>query len=218
MNATLPTPRLTFDDPTHTYELVHDGGPIEPLPSVTTVLRTVGLINFDGVPGRILEGAQSRGTRVHKAAHYLTEGTLDWSSVAEEEKGYVEAAAAFLRDARFQVLAQEQRLYHPVFRIAGTCDMTGHWDDQPAVGDWKSGNASAVAAKYQLAWYALMLRAVPPLEWLDFTTTTPIVRVSIELKRTGTYKSEVYRDPHDTQVAVAALTVYRAIEAKGGLR
>lgn len=212
MNA-LATPVLTFDEAAHRYTL--DG---HELPSVTTILRTVGLINFDGIPERVLQGAQARGTRVHTGVHFLSEGTLDWSSVADEDRGYIEAAAAFFGESQFEVLAQEQRLFSRVYRIAGTCDIYGYWGGQPAVGDFKTGSEKAVAARYQLAWYALMLRERPPVEWLDFTPTTPIVRVSIEIRKDGTYTTHVHSDPRDTQVALAALTVYRAIEDKGGLR
>lgn len=208
-------PVLTFDEPTHTYELRHPDGPVEALPSVTTILRAVGLINFDGVPEKVLVAARERGRRCHKAAQFLTEGTLDWDTVDPDERGYVEAAGRFLADAQFDVLAQERRLYHAAHRVAGTCDLLGWWQGKPAVGDWKTGDPDVVAARYQLAFYASMLRAMPPLEWIDMAPSTPIQRVSIRLHKDGRYSADVYRDPTDHQVALAALTVYRAIVAKG---
>lgn len=211
-----PSPVLSFDEPTHTYALHHDGGPVEALPSVTTILRTVGLINFEGVPEPVLEKARARGTRVHKAAQFLTEGTLDWPSVDEAERGYVIAYGKFLADARFEVLAQEQRLWHPVHRFAGTTDAVGYWDGGPAVADLKSGDADAVGARFQLAAYEACLRALPPLEWLDFAPSTPIARISIAVRKNGTYKADVYRDPGDHRTWMAALTVFRAIQRKDG--
>lgn len=208
-------PVLTFDEPTHTYELHHPDGPVEALPSVTTILRAVGLINFDGVPEKVLDKAKARGSRVHRAAQFLAEGTLDWDTVDPTERGYVEAAARFLGDAKFAILGQEYRLYHPVYRLAGTCDLFGFWQGSPSVGDYSTGDAVAAAKRYQLAWYATMLRTLPPLEWIDFAPSTPILRVSIELHKDGTYTADVHRDPTDYQVAMAALNVFRAIEQKG---
>ncbi len=200
---------LTFNAASHQYFV--DG--VE-LPSVTTILRAVGLIDFSGVPAHILANAQARGVRLHVAAQLLTEGTLDWDSVDVSERGYVEAYARFLAEARFVVLAQEVRLYSPTHQIAGTTDAIGWWDGRPAVADLKSGDPDAVAARYQLALYALLLRETPPVEWIDWTPSSPLMRVSIAVRRDGTYRADVYTDPRDTQVALAALAVYRAIVAQ----
>lgn len=219
MNATLAAetlPRLEFDGPTHTYTLHALDGGARVLPSVTTILKTVGLINFEGVPAGILEKARDRGTRVHKAAQYLTEGTLDWSTVDPAERGYVDAYARFLAESKLRVLAQEVRLWHPTYGIAGTTDAVGWWDGRPAVADLKSGNPDLVAARYQLAFYAMMLRESPPLEWIDVTTSTPITRISIAVRKDGTYRADVYTDPRDHQIAMAALSLYRAIEQQRG--
>jgi hypothetical protein len=220
VNATLAAetlPRLEFDAEMHRYTLVGVDGSARDLVSVTTVLRTVGLINFEGVPAGILEKARDRGTRVHKAAQYLTEGTLDWTTVDESERGYIDAYARFLKDSRFRVLAQEVRLWDAAYGLAGTTDAVGWWDGHPAVADLKSGNPDMVAARYQLALYARMLRDRPPLEWIDFDPKAdPITRISIAVRRDGTYRADVYTDPRDYQIAMAALTVYRAIEQQGG--
>jgi hypothetical protein len=195
---------IDFDEAAHRY--VVNG---EEWLSVTTVLARVGLIDFSGIPRGILEAAQNRGTRVHKAAHYLTEGTLDWDSVVIEERGYVEAAAAFLKAAEFEVLAQERRIAHPTYRYAGTADIIGWWQGRPAVGDYKTGDPDDVAADLQLSAYAEALRAVPPPEWFDFTPATPIARVSIRLFKDGRYLPEVYDRPEnarDFSKFLAALT------------
>lgn len=197
-------PEIVFREEDHTYWV--NG---EQFLSVTTVLARVGLIDLSGVPCGILDAAQRRGTRVHRAAHYLTEGTLDWDSVVIEERGYVEAAAKFLADARVDVLDQERRLAHLVHRYAGTADVIGWWNSGPAVLDYKTGDPDDVAADLQLAAYAEALRACPPLEWFDFTPATPIARVSIRLFKDGRYLPEVYDRPEnarDFTKFLAALT------------
>jgi hypothetical protein len=209
---TTPTPPLVidFDEAAHTYRV--NG---EVWPSVTTILRAAGLINFDGVPDYILRGAQARGTRVHKAAHYLTEGTLDWSSVSDEDRGYVEAAARFIADAKFEVCGQERRLAHGVHRYAGTCDIVGWWHGAYAVGDFKTGNPADVAADLQLAAYAEALRYSPVPEWFDVTPAAPIQRVSIRLSKDGRYSAELYTSPRDFSLFLACLTVVREQERRG---
>lgn len=213
--ATIAPPTLTFDAAEHRYELHHQGGGVEALPSVTTILRAAGLIDFSGVPSAVLAGAQARGTRVHTALHYAAEGTLDWSTVSVDDRPYVDAGMAFLATAQFQPLAMEHRMWHPVHRFCGTCDLVGWWGDSPAVGDYKTGRASDVAADLQLAAYAACLRATPPIEWMDVSPSTPIVRVSIELTKRGTFRTEVYRNPNDFATFLACLTVYREQERRG---
>lgn len=209
MNA-LATPVLAFDEAAHRYTL--DG---HELPSVTTILREAGLIDFSGTPGAVLAGAQARGSRVHAALHYACEGTLDWSSVGDEDRPYVEAGVQFLQTSQFEPLAMEVRLHHPTFRYAGTTDLVGAWGGQPAVADYKTGRAHDVAADLQLSAYEACLRAYPPVEWLDFTAATPIVRVSVELTKRGTFRTEVYRNPQDFAAFLHCLGVYRLKESRG---
>lgn len=197
---------LQFDPLAHVYTL--DGVAV---PSVTTILSATGLVSFDGVPQRTLEAARARGTRVHQAVHYLSEGLLDWETVHEADRGYVEAGAAFLRDSGFLAHGQERRLFHPVHRYAGTVDLFGLWDGQHAVADYKTtaGNPADVCAHLQLAAYAEALRAAPPDEWFDLTPTQPIARLGVALHDDGTYRVDRYRDPRDFSVFLAALTVFR---------
>jgi ATP-dependent exoDNAse (exonuclease V) beta subunit len=202
---------ITFVPDTHEY---FDASG-QRVPSVTQVLQAAGLIDFSGVPSAILLAAQARGTRVHKAAHYLTENALDWASVDESERGYVEACALFLSTAQFEVLGQERRLFHRVHRYAGTCDIIGWWGGRPAVADYKTGNPNDVAADIQLAAYAEALRSDLPIEWLDASATTPIERVSVRLFKDGRFSAELYPDSRDFSIFLACLTVMREQERRG---
>lgn len=201
---------IDFDEAAHVYRV--NG---EVWPSVTQVLSRAGLINFEGVPDHILKGAQARGTRVHRAMHYLTEGTLDESTVDDHDRGYVEAGKSFLRDSQFEVLQQETRLLHPKYRYCGTTDIVGWWRELPAVGDYKTGDPDDVAADLQIAAYAEALRETPPVEWFDFTPTTPIQRVSIRLFKDGHYSAELYTNPRDFATFLACLTVVREQQRRG---
>lgn len=202
----MPLSGLTFDAASHTY--AWDGTPVV---SVTQVLQRAGLIDFTGVPEPVLERARLRGTRVHQAAHYLTEGTLDWVTVDEIDRPYVEAAARFLADAQFTPLGQERRVYHPRHQYAGTVDLFGTWQGRYAVADYKTtaGEPASVCADLQLAAYAEALRAAPPVEWFDFVGHAPIVRLGVRLGADGRYAVDVYRDPRDFTIFLAALTLVR---------
>jgi hypothetical protein len=67
---------LEFDAATHTYRL--DG---ELVPSVTTVLKSVGLVEYSHIPQDVLQAAAHRGTAVHYALELLDRGELDYESL-----------------------------------------------------------------------------------------------------------------------------------------
>ena len=85
---------LTFDAATHTYRL--DGVEV---PSVTQVLTAVRLINLYTDGSDMQASAMARGMRCHALIQCLAEGWLDEARVAEEDRGYVNAARCFLADA-----------------------------------------------------------------------------------------------------------------------
>ena len=203
MNVT-PTPPLVidFDEAEHRY-LVNG----EEWLSVTTVLSRVGFVDFSYIPENIRTRALERGRRVHRAAHFLGEGDLDWSTVDEGDKGYVEACASFLAASGFEMAGHERRLVIPRLRVAGTCDAFGWWQGQCALADWCCGDLWESCKHLQTAGYAEGLRSLPPPEWFDFTPSTPIARLGVHLKKTGKFSVEVFTDPRDFSIFSAAVTV-----------
>jgi hypothetical protein len=201
---------LVFSPALHLY--TYDGRPV---PSVTTVLRDAGLINFDHVPEYVLDRARERGQFVHQALHYLLEGTLDLATVDPHLQGYVTAAHTWLIDSGFQPLSVEHRLYHPVYQYAGTADLVGNLDGRPTVADWKTGRASDAVADLQLAAYAAALREMPIPEWFGMSKTTPIQRFSIEVAASGKYAAHRYTEANDFPVFLNCLTVYREQQRRG---
>jgi hypothetical protein len=197
-----PPLRIDFDEEPHRY-LVNG----EHWPSVTEILARVGLVDFSSIPEGIRRAALSRGSRVHKAAHYLLEGTLDWDSVAIEEKGYVEACAAFTKESGFESAGHERRVAHPRLRYAGTADAFGWFQGEFAIPDWCTGNLDDSCKHLQTSAYAEAMRLAPPIEWFDFVPSSPIVRIGVHLKKNGSYSVEVYRDPRDFQLFTAAAAV-----------
>lgn len=194
---------IRLDEGTHTYRV--NG---EVWPGVTSVLERSGLVNFSRVPEHIRTEALLRGSRVHRAVQFLVENDLDESSVDDADRGYLEAARSFLTDARLVRLAAERRVAHRVHRYAGTADLLAWWDSQPAVIDWKSSiNLDALATDIQLAAYVEALREDIPLEWFGCAKESYVARIGVSLRKDGSYRVQVYDDPRDFSVFLAALTV-----------
>ncbi len=125
---------LEFEAGTHTYRL--DG---QVIPGVTSVLKATGIIDYSFIPQDVLQAAARRGTAVHLACQYLDEGTLDRTSLDPSIRGYVDAYERFIEDSRFSPAHIEHRVFHGVYRYAGTLDRTGLLDGALTVLDFKTG-------------------------------------------------------------------------------
>lgn len=78
--------QFSFDPSSHVYRIQ---GRV--VPSVTRVLDHSGCVDYSAIREDVLERASERGKRVHAATHFYDEGDLDWESVREEDKGYVDS-------------------------------------------------------------------------------------------------------------------------------
>ena len=204
------TAALTFDAETHIYR--HLGVVV---PSVTTILAGVRLVDFSRARASVLEEARIRGTAVHAAVQYDCEGTLDDSTLDAFVEGYVEAARSWRRCAQFDPIAVEYRVFHPGYEYAGTTDLIGYLDGQPAVVDWKTGRATDAVADLQLAAYAAALRYSPPPEWFAVAKSSPIQRLAVELSDDGSFRVHRYTRPTEFALFLQALSIYREQERRG---
>jgi hypothetical protein len=169
---------LEFDAATHTYRL--DG---ELVPSVTTVLKSVGLVEYSHIPQDVLQAAAHRGTAVHTALEYLDRGELDWTSLDPTIKPYVVAYERFLEDSSFIPAHIEYRVFNGLHRYAGTLDRTGYlgnFGNSLTVLDFKTGLVLPGHA-IQLAAYANCL--VMPRRFR---------RIALQLCGDGTYRVHEY--------------------------
>jgi hypothetical protein len=82
-----------FDESSHTYSRA---GVV--IPGVTRVIEGVGLTSFENVRQDVLERRGNLGKHVHRCCHFFDEGDLEWSSVSDEAKGYVESWGALCQD------------------------------------------------------------------------------------------------------------------------
>lgn len=217
-------PFVAFAPTPHEYFMLHADGRRVAIQGVTDTLHACHMVNLGGIPHETLINARNRGTRVHKALHYVNDGGLDWSSVTDaDDRARIEAGIAFMADTRFVPVALERRVYHKRHGYGGTVDAAGFWDRGFAVADYKcSRDPDRLAADLQLAAYAEALRDDPPPEWLNppwldvppFTPTTPIRRIAVCLLPEG-WKPKLYDNPTDALTFFACLRVYREQIARG---
>jgi hypothetical protein len=167
---------LEFNAEKHEYRM--DG---RLMPSVTTVLKGTGMIDYSMIPQNVLQAAAHRGTAVHKALHYYDDGELDESTIDPMILPYVEAGKRFYAESRFEVAHVEQRVVDKVHWYAGTLDRTGAFPDgSVAVLDWKTG-ILVPGHGLQLAAYAACMDH--PRKYR---------RIAVQLKDDGTYRIEEY--------------------------
>ncbi len=108
---------LQFDEARHLYFL--DG--VE-LPSVTTVLEEVGLIDYSTIPPATRQMALARGAAAHQATALDDEDDLDEASVPDSILPYLAGWRKFKQDEGAIFEQIEHRGYHPQFQYAGTKD------------------------------------------------------------------------------------------------
>lgn len=159
---------------------------------VTEILAGLNLIDTRW----FTEESRIRGTAVHAAVHYFLDNDLDWKSIDPRIRGYVDAAVAFLTDARCKVRLAETRVLHegpPTF--AGTPDFEGEFFGDDSTIDWKSGALSAVTG-LQLAGYDMALGGKRRR------------RIGVQLRPNGTYKKTDFTDYRDYPRFLAAADLH----------
>ena len=190
---------LKFDEVAHRYTF--DGVVV---PSVTQVLRP--LYDFGAIPPQVLQAKAAIGTAVHRACELIDADDLDDESPEGQAAlapiaGYLAGYRKFKADKNPTVLANEQRLYHPLHRYAGTTDRRyafgGHvWDI-----DIKSTASMSPIVGLQTAAYQAMFQAQGD--------KTPSRRGALQLLPDGSYKLWEFSDPSDFSVFLSLLTVQR---------
>lgn len=208
---------FTFDEASHVYRL--DG---HRLPSVTEILAPIKP-DFSMVPPAVLEAKRAFGTAVHLACELDDLGELDDDATDPAVMSCVQAWRRFRSDTGATVVMNEQRLYHPALRFAGTLDRLAYLrmkgDDQPSTWllDIKTGAEPMPSFGVQLAGYRLLLTAQEdpgPLssafgEAFRSIGADSIKRASVHLDASGGYRFHEYRDPADEATFMACLAIHR---------
>jgi hypothetical protein len=176
-----------FDEENHCFHVLG-----KPAPGVTSILRScgIGVNSFWTVEGREF------GRAVHKAAHYHSEGDLDFDSLDDKVKPRIEAYIKFCADMQFKPDLIEQPLYrtNPVY-----CGIPDQVQLDRAVIDLKNGPHEPEHA-LQLAGYTFFLPNPHRYE-----------RWAVHLMDTGKYSLRVFPKQElqaDYNVFCSALNIH----------
>lgn len=196
---------LIFEPGAHVYSL--NG---VRLPNVTSILDP--LVDYSGIPRKIMEAAKMRGDYVHKMCEMFAWGTLDEESVAPEYMPYLTAFKKFLTENHFEPLYVEERVWHKTLKYAGTLDLAGHLrigkarNPKMALIDIKStfrmmASVGPQTAAYQEAFNSHRDKADHFKE-----------RFGLRLTAAGTYQLLPCSDSHDFTVFRSCLNIYHFIQ------
>ncbi len=190
---------LEFDAESHAYFFAG-----RPVPGVTTVLESVGIIDYSMIPEGARMMALERGRFVHSLCQFNDEGELEESTVDERLVGYLGAWLRFRDDTKFEPSLIEHRGYCATYAYAGTLDRSGLMPGKSDILlDLKTTCAPYWTA-YQTAAYANF-----------FEKPARFRRMAVELHADTTYKIHEYRCAdfsRDLNIFLAALTCHGAKE------
>jgi hypothetical protein len=133
---------IQFDPETHSFSA--DGRRI---PSVTQILKAGGWIDDH----YYTEQGRKRGENVHQATALLDQQILDWTSLSEEIRAYVEAYERARAELKLGIRRIEY-IVHKGRMFAGIEDREAMWERQLTVVDLKTGTPT-LADKLQIAGY-----------------------------------------------------------------
>lgn len=120
------------------------------LPHVTDILRDAGLVDTTW----FTEEMRDRGSRLHRATHYLDQGDLDWASVIDDTMiRRLRQYERFRADVRPQILSVEEEVENAALRYCGTLDRRAVIRGREAIYDIK-GPSRAPWQALQVAMYA----------------------------------------------------------------
>jgi len=138
---------LEFDEAKHQYS--YDG---KVLPSVTTVIKEVLNIQY---PDYAIYHA-TRGTYVHKAIELYLKNILDFGSLDETIKPYLDSFVKFQEKAKIEPVLLEERFVDKNISFAGTVDIVGRVKGKTYLFDIKTGHTQD-SYNAQMAGYKKLL-------------------------------------------------------------
>lgn len=189
---------FTFDPESHRYTV--DG---IVFPSVTSVLESVGIIDYSGIPSETRSMALQRGSNVHLATQFDDEGDLQEESVPGL-MGYVRAwraARKHLGVDKFDPQWIERRGFHKQFRYAGTMDRA----DGDFILDLKTNQAPW--------WVRIQLAAYQELYREELPNVTRRIAVELHPNESFTIFEFLQKDFRDDfQTFMAALRIHNEKE------
>ncbi|MDE2106141.1 MAG: hypothetical protein KGL39_53455 [Patescibacteria group bacterium] len=196
--------QFRYDPINHIYTLDD-----EVIPGVTNIIKPLFGDWFDRIDPATLEHARERGKRVHRLTELHDQGIHVRPAEDDEVVPYLHAWWRFRAEMRPRIFAIEQSGYHPTLEYGGTNDRLVIIDGYAGVLDIKTSAELMPQTAIQTMGYALIEAAKDG--------TRPWRRWAVQLKPTGEYRLERYRDdPYDESVFRACLRVHRHGDRQDG--
>jgi len=144
--------KINFDAKEHIY--TDSFGKV--IPSVSTILKSVGFGPQNGFKNKAMAVAADRGTEVHDIfSNYLLYGT---ECENEALAGYFKAFMKFTHKHKVLTENTEYQVFNELFgvKIAGTVDFKGEIDGKRVIIDYKTTKAIEKYHAYQIEMYAAL--------------------------------------------------------------
>lgn len=179
-------PRIAYNEITHTYSVAG-----RTLPSVTQILRGVGLID-DRWFG---EQHAERGRVIHEVTRLHDEDDLDECTVDQVLRAYLDAWRDFRAVSGFVPQRIEVAFADTLHRFAGRIDRIGTFGGAAAILDIKSG-APQPSHALQLAGYDIL------------AGDAGLRRICVHLSSDGKWAIREYKDRADRGAFLGAVSLY----------
>lgn len=183
MIAQTARPVIDFQQGNHTYRL--NGRAV---PSVTGILAPLN--DWSHVDPLVLATKAADGRDVHAACDLLVREQLDWSSVCNHIRPYVEAAAAFLAEFGGTVIASEAQVASGLLGIAGTLDIVIERGGCLYFIDWKISQICPTTVGPQLAAYEVLFHCTRDAQFRPWHPRPKSKRLCLRLGADGRYKCD----------------------------
>lgn len=191
-------PAYKFDQEKHIHYL--DGVRI---PGVTGILMSEGFINFPDAP--FMRDALYRGNYVHYGCHLHNKGILDYKTLLEQFRPYIDAWMKFCSREKIVKPLSEYNVFSVKWRYAGIIDCLF----QERLLDIKTSKTKSPAWKYQTAGYQIAYE--------EITGNKIKERATVQLFETGDYCINPHKERSDTNNFLAILTTYK-LKIKDGIK
>lgn len=197
----------TYQDDVHLYR--DEKG--QERPSVTQIMDSCGLVDYDNVPGKTLEHKRQIGDVTHYATRLYDQDDLDPFSVHEEAAPYLDCYMSFAEEVGLECEPEwiERGFIQTVNGMvyAGTIDRVCRFTKlanatmakKLVVLELKCAYAEEASWKWQLAGYEIPVKEAFPKE--------SIVKVACQLRPGKAAKLFPYPNPRDKDIFLLALAL-----------
>lgn len=196
--------KFEYNDEQHIYRL--DGVII---PSVTQVLKAVGILNFDFIPADKREASMRFGEAVHLATSLRDKNDLELATLSPLIIPYLAGWKKFLSDTGAIIIENEKPSYSPKYRYGFKIDRVIEIHKRPTVADIKTSVDSQQGTDLQLVAYQSGWNEGKPRK------EQALDRIAVHLNQDSTYKIIPYKNKNDVNEWLACLSMYNILKRRG---